>query len=142
MTSGPLVVDTNVLVAGLIGSDSRSPPARILDALLEGRVPFLLSVALLAEYRTVLLRPKIARYHRLNATEIDIVLEQLALNAIVIEEPEPAPAAPDARDQHLWNLIHARRDTALVTGDRRLLDAKVAGTTIVSPTELLRIRPM
>ena len=141
MKIGALVVDTNVIVAGLIGAQPRSPPARILDALLIGRVPYLLSVALLVEYRAVLLRPKITRHHRLSATEVDSILEQLALNAIVVEEPIPSSPAPDPQDQHLWDLMHSRSGTVLVTGDHRLLGAKVAGQTIVSPAELLRRIP-
>ena len=59
--SGPaLVVDTNVVVSGLITSDATAPTARILDAMLRGELRFLLSEELLSEYRSVLLRPKIA----------------------------------------------------------------------------------
>jgi len=44
-----LVVDTNVLVAGLLTTEQASPTARIVDGLLNGRVLFLLSPRLLAE---------------------------------------------------------------------------------------------
>ena len=57
----PLVVDTNVVVSGLLTSVADAPPAMLLDAMLAGRVSFLLSTDLLAEYRDVLLRPAIAR---------------------------------------------------------------------------------
>jgi putative PIN family toxin of toxin-antitoxin system len=138
MTLGPLVVDTNVIVAGLIGAEPPSPPARILDALLSGRLPYLLSVALLAEYRAVLLRPRIARHHRLDAAQVDCILEQLALNAMVVEEPGPSSPAPDSQDQHLWDLMHSRSGAVLVTGDRRLLLAEQAERTILSPAQFLR----
>jgi len=39
--------------------------------MLDGRLLFLLSPALLAEYRRVLLRPKLVELHRLGADEID-----------------------------------------------------------------------
>ena len=52
-----LIVDTNVVIAGLLSSGKDSPVSRILDAMLDGRLLFLLSPALLAEYRQVLLRP-------------------------------------------------------------------------------------
>ncbi len=51
-----VVVDTNVLVSGLIGSQVSSPPCRIVDEMLHGSFGFLLSLDLLAEYRKVLLR--------------------------------------------------------------------------------------
>ncbi|MEX0450131.1 PIN domain-containing protein [Spiribacter sp. 221] len=56
-----VIVDTNVLVAGLITADRQSPTGRAVDAMLNGRLLFLLSPALLAEYRTVLLRAKARR---------------------------------------------------------------------------------
>ena len=43
MTSKVCVVDTNVIVSGLIAADPNTPPARILDAMLDGRVIYLLS---------------------------------------------------------------------------------------------------
>ena len=58
-----VVVDTNVLVAGLLTTEQESPTARILDGTLNGRVLFLLSPRLLAEYRAVLLRPKLTALH-------------------------------------------------------------------------------
>lgn len=50
MPPGVWVIDTNVIVSGLIGADSNSPPVRILDAMLEGDIPYLMSDALLHEY--------------------------------------------------------------------------------------------
>ena len=37
------IVDTNVVVSALIGSDPDSPPARILDAMLEDVFPYIMS---------------------------------------------------------------------------------------------------
>ena len=41
------VIDTNVLAAGLITADTTSPTARILDAMLDGSLFYLLSSELL-----------------------------------------------------------------------------------------------
>jgi hypothetical protein len=43
------VVDTNVVVEGLLTKDPAAPTARILDGMLAGSFPFILSVVLLAE---------------------------------------------------------------------------------------------
>ena len=43
MTPKVCLVDTNVIVSGLIGADPNSPPARILDAMLAGDVLYLMS---------------------------------------------------------------------------------------------------
>jgi polysaccharide export outer membrane protein len=60
MTLGLWVVDTNVLVAALLTAQADSPTARTLDAMLDGSLMFLLSPALLAEYRRQLRAESIA----------------------------------------------------------------------------------
>jgi len=55
----PAVVDTNVGVSAFISGQADSSPCRILDGMLCGGFSFWLSLDLLHEYRTVLLRPKI-----------------------------------------------------------------------------------
>lgn len=37
------IIDTNIVVAGLITGDTSSPPARILDAMLIGELIYLMS---------------------------------------------------------------------------------------------------
>ncbi|MFO7631694.1 MAG: PIN domain-containing protein, partial [Caldilinea sp.] len=60
-----VVIDANVLVSGLLTHDPLSPLASIVDGMLVGRIRFLLSSRLLAEYREVLLRPRVQRRHGL-----------------------------------------------------------------------------
>ena len=43
-----VIVDTNVLVAGLLTANEESPTARVVDGMLNGELLFLLSPALLA----------------------------------------------------------------------------------------------
>jgi predicted nucleic acid-binding protein len=52
------VVETNVLVAALLTAQVDRPTARTLGAMLDGSLIFLLSPALLAEYRAVLMQPR------------------------------------------------------------------------------------
>src|SRR5262245_2385861 len=65
MTSSVAIIDTNVVVSGLLAGHSASPPAVILDGMLRARFTYLLSLEVLAEYREVLLRPRIQRRHGL-----------------------------------------------------------------------------
>ena len=96
-----VVVDTNVVVSGLLSSQPQSPPCLVLDGMLEGRFPFLLSLELLSEYRRVLLRPRIRERHGLNEDEIDAILTQIVANGI-LREARPVPnRAPDEGDDHL-----------------------------------------
>ena len=90
------VIDTNIVVAGLLTADAGSPTSRILDGMRQGALPFLLSTALLAEYREVLLRAKIRKAHGLSEREIDLLLTEIATHAIV-REPMRRPARQTPR---------------------------------------------
>ena len=135
MTPGPVVVDTNVVVAALLTADAAAPPAWLLDKMLAGRLLYLLSPALLAEYRCVLLRPSIRRRHGLTAPDVDLVLEELVANAIWREPAEGVPA-PEPGDDHLWALAGCYPGAALITGDRLLLETS-ADFPVMSPRRFL-----
>jgi predicted nucleic acid-binding protein len=71
MSPPVFVVDTNAVVAGLITGSNHNPVTSILDAMLSGALVFLLSPALLDEYRSVLSRPKLVKLHGLIEAQID-----------------------------------------------------------------------
>ena len=128
------IIDTNVVVAGLLTSHTDSLVARILDAMLSATFRFVLSEALLAEYRTVLLRPRLRKLHGLSETEIDVVLTDIARHAIVLTTSTAAtPLATDPGDQFLWDLLATRRDLVLVTGDKLLLRDEAMQHRVISP---------
>ncbi len=125
-----MIVDTNVVVAGLLTADDRSPVALVLDGMLAAAFPFVVSEALLAEYRMVLLRPKLRRLHGLTVAQVESILTDLAQHAIVLT-PVAAPPAPDPGDQLLWELLVVRGDLRLVTGEAKLLaDAGMFGRIV------------
>ena len=136
MSRAAVIVDTNVVVAGFLTQQDASPVARILDGMLGAAFPFVLSEALLAEYRTVLLRPALRKLHGLTVAEVEAILTDLAQHAIVLA-PVAAPPAPDPGDQLLWELLAAKADLVLVTGDKLLLrDAGMQGR-VISPSVLV-----
>jgi uncharacterized protein len=134
------VIDTNVVVAGMLTASADSPTARILDAMCEGAFPFLLSIALLAEYREVLLRPKIRAFHNLSEKDVDILLTLLAANAIV-REPRPRTGAPDAKDDHLWSLVQSEANCVLVTGDHVLAETPPPKSSVLQPRQFVDLLP-
>lgn len=135
--SGKLVViDTNVVVSGLLAAHAASPVVRILDGMLAAVFPFALSEALLAEYRDVLARPHLRKLHGLGDAELETVLAHVVANATILQ-PVAAPSAPDPGDQHLWELLACRADVLLVTGDGRLFDSEFA-TRLIRPGEFMR----
>ena len=125
------IVDTNIVVAGLISADPGSPPVQILDAMLCGALMYLMSAELLDEYSTVLHRPGVSKLHGLTADEIDTVLAELVANAIW-REPVSATAAPDPGDDHLWALLASQADSVLVSGDKLLLENSPATSSVIS----------
>lgn len=142
MTPPPAIVDTNVVVAAFLTGAPESPTARIVEAMLGGRIVFLLSLALLSEYREVLLRPAIRALHGLASDEVDQILEEIVLRA-AIREPSgastPTTPPPDPGDQHLWDLLAAEPHAILITGDRKLLEVPPPGRSIVSPADFVRL---
>lgn len=105
---------------------------RVLDGMLNGSLMFWLSPALLAAYRKVLLRPKLAALHGLAEAEVDALLTEITVNALWQEPPAPPVSAPDAGDTHLWALLLSEDETVLITGDALLLQNPPADRAIIS----------
>ena len=128
-----LVLDTNVVVAGILGGSRDSPPSALVDGMLEGRFALLLSVALVAEYREVLRRPKLRALHELEDVEIEGLLERIVLEGMLREPVEGGSRGPDPEDRHLWELVATEDRAVLVTGDAALLESPPEGASVVPP---------
>ncbi|MDE0661391.1 MAG: putative toxin-antitoxin system toxin component, PIN family [Gammaproteobacteria bacterium] len=126
------IVDTNVVVSGVIANDLDSPPARIVDAMLDGGFLYSLSPELLHEYAGVLRRSRIARIHGWTDEQLDRFLTDLVANS-VWREPAAAERAPDPGDDHLWALLAAHRQACLVTGDQLLVSNPRPHSRVVTP---------
>lgn len=137
MSSPLAVIDTNVVVSGLLTLQAEAPTAVILDAMLLARFRFLLSADLLGEYRAVFLRPKIRSRHRLTEKEIDLVLTEIAANAAF---REGLPKRVSLRgDEHLRVLLEIEPDSMLVTGDRPLFADLRSRGRVLSPREFVAL---
>lgn len=136
MSRRAAIVDTNVVVAGLLTGNAASPVARILDGMLAAAFPFVVSQALLGEYRTVLVRPGLRKLHGLTVTEVETLLTDIAQHAIVLA-PVAATPAPDPGDQLLWELLAAKSDLLLVTGDKLLLRHAGMRGRVLSPSDFV-----
>jgi uncharacterized protein len=127
-----VIVDTHVVVAGLLTGNATSPVARILDGMLAAAFPFVVSEALLAEYRAVLVRPVLRKLHGLTVTQVGTLLTDIAQHAIVLPPGVGAPT-PDPGDQLLWDLLAAKPDLLLITGDKALQRDAAMCSRVVSP---------
>ena len=128
-----IVLDANALVSGVLARHPAAPPFRVLQAVRADEWIILLSAAVVAEYRDVLLRPRVAARHRLRRDVIDSMLTRLMECGLVID-PSPSPfVAPDPDDQIFWDLLESEPDAIFVTGDQALLTSTVFPGRITSP---------
>ena len=134
MTRPVVVVDTNVVVSGLLTAEATAPTHRILNAMLDGRFNYLLSIELLAEYREVMLRPRIQKRHGLSARDVDVILQAIAANAMIRDPEVLGQESPDPGDAHLWALAKAHPGAVLITGDQALLDDPANGVIAITPS--------
>jgi putative PIN family toxin of toxin-antitoxin system len=121
-----LVLDTNVLLAGLVSKSSASQ--KVVDSLQARKAIPLLSPPVLAEYRAVLLHPPIAaRFANLTPKRVELALHRLRYvgdeyrNIRVKFELERDP-----RDAMFVELAIAGEATHLVTMDPDLLSLSTA----------------
>jgi putative PIN family toxin of toxin-antitoxin system len=124
-----VVIDTNVLVSALLSH--QAPPARILEAALQGELQACLSTPMMREYSDVLARPK---FH-FDPTAIRIVLAQLQSRAMRLEIKPLGLSLPDAKDVIFLEAALAARPAFLVTGNMRHFPAKACrGVEVISPS--------
>lgn len=135
------VVDTNVVVSALLSARADTPPVLILERMLKGGLRYLISTELLAEYRAVLLRPKLRARHGLDEADIDVLLTAIAANG-THREPQSKPHSPDPKDAHLLALLEIERRAVLVSGDELTLNAVTPPQRAITPRELVdRLAP-
>jgi putative PIN family toxin of toxin-antitoxin system len=140
VTAPLAIIDTNMIVSGLLTGDEGAPTVAILDRVLTGEIRALISVVLLAEYRSVLVRPAIRSRHGLDEHQIDAILTAIAENAVICDLVEPPSAPPDRGDHHLWAMLAARPEAILVTGDQALVDSSPDWATVVTPRAFVESR--
>lgn len=155
MTRGKrrVILDTNVLVRGLVNGDSDS--GHICAAATRRDFIPVLSTRLLREYKLVLADPPlIARYPKLAEPGIARIIEKLVYVGDVLRDLQPEfEFERDPNDAHLIELCIAGRATHLITTDKDLLtlptsrkDAgrrfrqRIRGLKIVTPREFLSER--
>ncbi len=115
-----LVLDTNVVVAGLLWS---GPPRRLLEWAFEGAaIELFSSPALLDELAHTLRYAKFAARMQAHGTGIErLVAQYTALVSLVIPPIVPRVVAGDADDDHVIAAAVAARAQLIVTGDRKHL---------------------
>lgn len=95
------VVDTNVLISGFLSVDS--PPARLVDALLDRRLQLAMDDRIEDGYRRVFARPK---FH-FDPVRVDAIFCILSFQTMVSAALWPRPVPPDSSDTMFLEVAHS-----------------------------------
>jgi putative PIN family toxin of toxin-antitoxin system len=137
MTDKPprIVLDTNVLYAGLYSASGKS--YQLLRAIDQGRVRIALSTPLLFEYEDVLKRNQAVL--SLSDTEVDVVLDNLcALADFQAVYFLWRPCLPDANDDMVLELAVAAQAPSIVSFNAKdFRPASRFGIEVITPKTLL-----
>lgn len=131
------VVDTNVVVSGVLSPDGAPPEifARWRDEQFE----FAVSAPLLREYRRALAYDRVRRVHRLNDDELDELVARLKRFATIVEPTTSlAVVLDDPDDNRVLECAVAAAAEVIVTGDKHLRSlGGFRGIRILSPADFL-----
>ena len=133
MTRERVVIDTNVLISGLLSTTST--PAQAVEKAVT-KAQLLATIATLRELIQKLHSPKFDRYVRRERR--DALLERVASLVEIIDVLQPIRASRDAKDDKFLEAAVNGRADVIVTGDKDLLDLNpFRGVAIVTPAEYL-----
>jgi putative PIN family toxin of toxin-antitoxin system len=104
------VIDTNVVVSGLL--NPHGPCARVVDAVLDGRVKLVYDARILAEYRDVLHRPRVKLAPEKVLAFLNGLRGQMMVTPMALPE-----AGPDPDDIVFVEAALAVPDRTIVTGN-------------------------
>ncbi len=131
-----VVLDTNVIVSGLLDGDNISYPFKIISAWLVGKLQVAISTELRQELNQVLNKPYISRILE-NQKPIKPILGRLFNKAsMIFPEPIDEIIFPDETDHFLLELAITAKSEIIVTGDKELLGIKkVKNIRILDPRQ-------
>jgi len=127
-----VVLDTNVLVAGLLSPFG--PCGEIVRMVSSEELTLALDARILTEYREVLARPKFKFDHDRITAILDLVEH---CGVIVAASPLTQPL-PDPDDEPFWEVAIAARVACLLTGNQvHFPSASCQGIVVLPPSDFL-----
>ncbi|MDE0151389.1 MAG: putative toxin-antitoxin system toxin component, PIN family [Bdellovibrionales bacterium] len=131
----PAVIDTNIIVSGLL-SNMDAYPSKIINAWLLGEIQVAFSEELKQELHCVLKKPYIHKLFQ-GHKSIRPILGRLYNKSIMFNPKTISEVTfPDPTDHFLLELAVTAKAVFIVTGDKKLLDIKKArGIQILSPKQ-------
>jgi uncharacterized protein len=126
-----VVIDTNVLIASMIG---QSPTLRrILEGCYQHEIQLVLSKALLWEIGRVLHKPKLVRLHRMRDAQISMYLQSLAAIAEFVPGSTAITVSPDEADNALFICAVEAHADYIISGDKHHVLASIKGCARSTP---------
>ena len=126
-----VVVDTNVLVSGLLSA--HGTPARVLDLLTTGDLQVAYDDRIAAEYRAVLARPRFGFQPEAAAHLLDYLFAE---GLPLVARPLPT-TLPDPDDQPFWE-VAVEAAAPLIAGNLRHFPAEVCtDIEVLAPTPFI-----
>jgi putative PIN family toxin of toxin-antitoxin system len=137
MTRERVVIDTNVLISGLLSTTST--PAQAVEKAVT-KAQLVATMATLRELIEKLHSPKFDRYVRRERR--DALLERVASVIEIIDVLQRIRASRDPKDDKFLEAAVNGRADVIVTGDKDLLDLNpFRGIAIVTPPDYLARQP-
>lgn len=132
-----VVLDTNILISALITKGS--PPDRLYQAWLRGRIELVTSKAQIRELADVLARPRLQRF--LDPDEAKTIVENIDTRAVILDQLPDVVASPDPSDNQILATAVAGTVDLIITGDRKgMLDLQsIEGIPIMTARDALEL---
>lgn len=125
-----LVIDTNVLVSGMLSQDGT--PARLLWELIEARFTPIVSPVILAEYHDVMFRQKFG----FNPEKVFALFEVISQAGLMVLPPVTALPLPDPKDRPFLDVaLHV--GCPIITGNVRHFPEH-CGVEVLTPAECMQ----
>jgi putative PIN family toxin of toxin-antitoxin system len=129
-------VDTNIIVSGLLRS--QGAPAHIIRRIAAGDVQVCYDERIIAEYREVLLRPRLELDEQLVAT----LLNQIETGGVPVVCEGLDPGLPDPDDNMFIEAAIAGGAACLVTGNlRHYPPERCEGVMVLTPRQFVDAFP-
>lgn len=127
-----IVLDTNVLVAGLLSG--KGPPGQIIDLIITGEIDVACDSRILAEYREVVARPEL----RIKQSEAEDVLQHIDRIAMRVTPMRWPESLPDPDDEPFLAVAEAARAICLVTGNTKHFPPESRGSVrVLTPRQFV-----
>jgi putative PIN family toxin of toxin-antitoxin system len=126
-----VVIDTNVLVSALLTRGGL--PEAVIDLAISGAVQWFASESVLAEYKVVLKRPRLA----IDFRKVADAIARIRAIVSVVSPAVRVAAATDPDDNQFLECAEAAQAHYLVTGNIRHFPEAWKETRIVTPREFI-----